>query len=312
VALRHPESDAILDIRFDCGPNGTFRRSEAANLQQLRIESMTGEVTKTVVGVISVPSGASCLCFNTRGSLLARTSAQGKLTIVPPGSVTYLRGSVKVIVQAARGNHQVHILTWNQMLTPLLDAWAASRATSRSGQNVRQIACKPINPHLTDAYKRFEEARSGHADIAEPMILSAAYELLAKLMSSADEVQLAAVPISLPETIWDLTKKVRSTPSHPWPLRDAADAAGYSPFHFSRVFKAMVGYGFHEYVDRCRTEAAVEMLVTTDNAVDVVAAHCGFGTTQGLRESVKEYLGLVPSELRAVPEVGGGGDIGSS
>ena len=78
--------------------------------------------------------------------------------------------------------------------------------------------------------------------------------------------------------------------------------AGYSPFHFSRVFKNLVGYGFHEYVDRSRTECAVEMLCTTDSAVDVVASSCGFGTTQGLRESVKEYLGLVPSELRAIPD----------
>ena len=36
--------------------------------------------------------------------------------------------------------------------------------------------------------------------------------------------------------------------------------------------------------------------------VDLVASTCGFGTTQGLRESVKEYLGLVPSELRTIPE----------
>ena len=78
--------------------------------------------------------------------------------------------------------------------------------------------------------------------------------------------------------------------------------AGYSPFHFSRVCKQLVGYGFHEYVDRCRTECAIDMLVSTDSAVDLVASTCGFGTTQGLRESVKEYLGLVPSELRSMPE----------
>lgn len=305
VALRHTDSEAILDIRFDCGPNGTFRRSEAANIQQLRLETITGQVTRTVAGIVTVPSGVSALCFNTKGTLLVRTSPQSKLIIVPPRSVTYLRGGVRFIVQAARGDHQIHILSWNQLLTPLLDAWAASRAVSRSGQGSRQIACKPIDPHLLDAYNRFEAARNGGPEIAEPLILSAAYELIARLMVSSDEVQLAAVPMTLPETIKELTARVRTNPSLPWPLKDAADAAGYSPFHFSRVFKAMVGYGFHEYVDRCRTEAAVEMLVSSDAAVDVVAATCGFGTTQGLRESVKEYLGLVPSELRAIPEVGG-------
>ncbi len=306
MALRHPDSEAILDIRFDCGPNGTFRRAEAGNIQQLRLEGVTGQVTRTVAGIVSVPAGVSALCFNSKGTLLARTSAQSKLIIVPPRSVTYLRGSVRLIVQAARGDHAIQVLSWNQLLTPLLDAWASSRGTTRGGAGgSRQIACKPIDPHLQDAYNRFELARTGVHDIAEPMILSSAYELIAKLMMSSDEVQLAAVPTTLPETIKELTARVRSNPSLPWPLKDAADAAGYSPFHFSRVFKAMVGYGFHEYVDRCRTEAAVDMLVSSDAAVDVVAATCGFGTTQGLRESVKEYLGLVPSELRAIPEVSG-------
>ena len=306
VALRHPDSEAILDIRFDCGPNGTFRRAEAGNIQQLRLETVSGQVTRTVAGIVAVPAGVSALAFNTKGTLLARTSPQSRLIIVPPRSVTYLRGSVRLIIQAARGDHAIQVLTWNQLLTPLLDAWAASRATARSANSgIRQIACKPIDPYLLDAFGRFELARNGQSDIAEPMMLSAAYELIAKLMSSSDEVQLAAVPTTLPETIKELTARVRSSPSLPWPLKDAADAAGYSPFHFSRVFKAMVGYGFHEYVDRCRTEAAVDMLVTSDAAVDVVAATCGFGTTQGLRESVKEYLGLVPSELRAIPEVSG-------
>jgi transcriptional regulator GlxA family with amidase domain len=55
-------------------------------------------------------------------------------------------------------------------------------------------------------------------------------------------------------------------------------------------------------VDRCRTECAVELLCSSDSAVDLVASSCGFGTTQGLRESVKEYLGLVPSEIRSFPD----------
>lgn len=306
MALRQPEMDGMIDLRFDCGPNGTFRRAETSNLQQLRLETISGQVTRTVAGLAAIPSGVCGLCFNTKGTLLARTSPQSKLIIIPPRSVTYLRGSVRLIIQAARGDHTVQLLSWNQLLTPLLDAWATSRGNSRTGQSgLRQIACKPIDPHLLDAYNRFEAARTGSPEVAEPMILSAAYELISRLMVTSDEVQLAAVPATLPETIKELTIKVRGNPAHPWPLKDAADAAGYSPFHFSRVFKAMVGYGFHEYVDRCRTEAAVDMLVTSDAAVDVVAATCGFGTTQGLRESVKEYLGLVPSELRAIPEIGG-------
>src|SRR5947209_15806892 len=35
----------------------------------------------------------------------------------------------------------------------------------------------------------------------------------------------------------------------------------YTTLFRSRVFKQLVGYGFHEYVDRCRTECAIDMLV---------------------------------------------------
>ena len=163
------------------------------------------------------------------------------------------------------------------------------------------MACKPINPGLADAYARFEQALKNQ-DTAEPLVMAIVHELVAKLMTGGDEVQLAAIPNDLPDTIFQLTKRVREKPAQPWPLKDAADAAGYSPFHFSRVFKALVGYGFHEYVDRRRTEVAIDLLCNSDNPVDLVASTSGFGTTQGLRESIKEYLGLVPSELRAATE----------
>jgi transcriptional regulator GlxA family with amidase domain len=164
------------------------------------------------------------------------------------------------------------------------------------------VACKPIDPYYKEAIDRFNKALAGPPDSVEPLVVSFLYEVCTKIMSSVDQVQLAATPLDLPETIKELITKVRQNPALAWPLKDAADMAGYSPFHFSRVFKNLVGYGFHEYVDRCRTECAVELLVTTEMAVDLVAGTCGFGTTQGLRESVKEYLGLVPSELRAIPD----------
>jgi AraC-like DNA-binding protein len=209
-------------------------------------------------------------------------------------------------LQAARGEHQALVLTWHSNVTGLLNHWIDARQNNRTTPgSARNIACKPIDPYFKPTLARFDEAIAGSADMMEPLIVSFLYETVCRLMSSLDQVQLAAVPADLPETIAGLVQRVRSNPALAWPLKEAADAAGYSPFHFSRVFKNLVGYGFHEYVDRCRTECAVEMLCTTDHAVDLIASTCGFGTTQGLRESVKEYLGLVPSELRSVPDAVG-------
>lgn len=266
------------------------------------MEVHQANLPKIAPGTVLIPSQYNAIAINTKGTLLVRSSTNPKLIVIPPRSITFLKGRLKLGVVAARGEHSTQILSWASAVTPLLEHWINTRLQARSSQHlVRPIACKPIDPHFLGAVERLEQARNG-GETVELVMLSAIYETVSKLMMGADEVQLATVPEDLQDTLRNLTQKVRANPALGWPLREAADMAGYSPFHFSRVFKQLVGYGFHEFVDRCRTECAIDMLVSTDSAVDLVASTCGFGTTQGLRESVKEYLGLVPSELRSLPE----------
>jgi AraC-like DNA-binding protein len=301
VLVRSAEGESHLEVNLDCVA-GSSRRLEQAGLQHLRLEVYQATLAKTSAGTVHVPAQYNAIAINTKGALLVRSATNPRLIVVPPRSITFLKGRLKLGLIAARGEHSTQILSWASAVTPLLEHWINSRLQARSGQHsVRPIACRPIDPHFLAAVERLEHSKTV-GDSVELVMLSAIYESVAKLMMGADEVQLATIPDDLPETLKNLTNKVRANPALGWPLKEAADMAGYSPFHFSRVFKQLVGYGFHEYVDRCRTETAIDMLVSTDAAVDLVASTCGFGTTQGLRESVKEYLGLVPSELRSLPE----------
>jgi AraC-like DNA-binding protein len=291
-----------IELNFDCGATpGALKRTDAGGMTYVRLENVTGTVARTSTGYVNVPAGMNALCINYKGTLIARAGVQGRLVLIPPRSLTFVRGT-RLILQAARGEHQSVLLSWHSNVTSLLDAWLQARSRSGAAAQNRNVACKPIDPHFRDAVARFEQAIASPTETMEPMVVSVLYEIVSRLMIGLDQVQLAAVPMDLPETIRELVIKVRGNPAAGWPLKEAANLAGYSPFHFSRVFKNLVGYGFHEYVDRCRTECAVELLCTSDHAVDLVASTCGFGTTQGLRESVKEYLGLVPSELRAIPD----------
>ena len=294
------EGEISVDISFECGASVTgLKRAEQSSMGYVKLETVSGTVPRIATGAAFVPPGVNALVLNLQGTLLARSAPNGRLILIPPRSLTFIRHG-KLVVQAARGDHESLLITWPVRATPILEIWLNARSGAKSGN--RAVACKPIDPHFIGVVDRFYAAIKGAPEAMEPLVLSVLYEVVGRLMSSGDQVQLAALPMDLPETIRDLIAQVRKNPAAPWPLKDAADMAGYSPFHFSRVFKSLVGYGFHEFVDRSRTECAVEMLVTTESAVDLVASTCGFGTTQGLRESVKEYLGLVPSELRAVPD----------
>jgi AraC-like DNA-binding protein len=297
-----PEGPA-LDLSFDCGL-ANAKRSEFPGLNYLRLEAFSISVARSAAGTVGVMAGVNVLGINLDGAIIARTGAASKVTIVPPRSMFFIKGPVRLSALAARGDHRIQMLSWLSSTLPSLDQWLQNHATSRNSQgHSKYVGCKPIDPNFVDTIKRFEEAKSEKTEITEPLLLSVIYESVGRIMVGGDQMQLSPLPADLPEPIERLAAAVREEPAGNWSLKEASDMASYSPFHFSRVFKQLVGYGFHEYVDRCRTELAVDMLVSTEIAVDNVATNAGFGTTQGLRESVRDYLGLVPSEFRSLPEV---------
>jgi AraC-like DNA-binding protein len=96
----------------------------------------------------------------------------------------------------------------------------------------------------------------------------------------------------------ELLEEVRKSPNESWSLKRAADMVGYSTFHFSRTFRAVTKLGVPDYVDRARTDFAVDRILNSEDSYDAVAQQSGFGTTSSLRSALKEHLGLLPSELR--------------
>jgi len=300
--LRSPGNETALDMNFDCGQPGV-KKIEVPGLGLLRLEHLGVSVPRSVSGTVAAPPGVNVLGINLEGAIIARAANQGRVLIVPPRSMFFMRGPIRLSSLVARGDHRIQLLSWSSAALPALDQWMQSTAAGRhtKGQ-YRFLGCKPLDPHFAEVIKRFDEARANNGELTEPLMISVAYEAVPRIMVGGDQMLLSPLPSDLPEPIQRLTEAVRKNPAGSWSLKEASDMASYSPFHFSRVFKQLVGYGFHEYVDRCRTELAVGMLVSSDKAVDIVAAQSGFGTTQGLRESVREYLGLVPSEFRSLPE----------
>lgn len=292
-----------MELSFDCGAVG-IKRKEFPGLNIIRLEAMSVSVPKSSTGIISIQPGVNVLGINLEGAVVVRPAASNKVVIVAPKSMFYVRGPLTLSALAARGEHHLQTISWHATSLPSLDQWIQFQSTERNAKGYsKRLGSKPIDPAFVNVIKRFEEAKSEGGAITEPLLLSVIFESVSRILTGDDEMHLSPLPSDLPEPLKNLAACVRKQPSGNWSLKEASDLASYSPFHFSRVFKQLVGYGFHEYVDRCRTEQAVGLLVSTDLGVDHVATQAGFGTTQGLRESVRDYLGLVPSEFRSLPEV---------
>ena len=85
---------------------------------------------------------------------------------------------------------------------------------------------------------------------------------------------------------------------HTLSLKQIAEAACFSMFHFHRIFKAVAGETVCEFTRRIRIETAANRLIGNDEAVTGIALDCGFSSSQNFANAFKRRFGLTPSAYR--------------
>ncbi|MCR5878975.1 GlxA family transcriptional regulator [Phenylobacterium sp. J367] len=83
------------------------------------------------------------------------------------------------------------------------------------------------------------------------------------------------------------------------PLERLADAAGMSPRHFSRRFKAEVGATPAAWLVKLRLEEARRRIEAGTGSLKEVARTCGFHDEQNLRRAFRRRMGVPPREYQA-------------
>jgi len=86
----------------------------------------------------------------------------------------------------------------------------------------------------------------------------------------------------------------------PLPLERLAEVACFSPYHFHRVFKGMVGESVKEYVRRLRLERAASRLKLGSASVVDIALEAGYDSHEAFTRSFRNAFGRSPSRFRLV------------
>jgi AraC family transcriptional regulator len=80
-------------------------------------------------------------------------------------------------------------------------------------------------------------------------------------------------------------------------IKEVADAANFSPFHFHRIFFAFTGETTFEYQTRTRMKKAVELLMA-DRSSNHIAAETGYQTATAFTKAFKRTFGCSPTEYK--------------
>jgi transcriptional regulator GlxA family with amidase domain len=89
---------------------------------------------------------------------------------------------------------------------------------------------------------------------------------------------------------------LESRPGECFPLEALAERAGYSPWHFARLFKRETGFAPHAFQLVCRLSLARDMLRKGTAAVET-AVSTGFSDQSHLHKFFKLHHGLTPKQF---------------
>jgi AraC family transcriptional regulator len=81
-------------------------------------------------------------------------------------------------------------------------------------------------------------------------------------------------------------------------LDSLAQIAHFSPHHFHRVFRGMVGEGVAEHIRRLRLERAAHRLKLSDQPVTQIAFDAGYETHESFTRAFRGMFGEPPSSFR--------------
>lgn len=87
--------------------------------------------------------------------------------------------------------------------------------------------------------------------------------------------------------------------AEPIGLPDMARQAGWSPYHYLRVFGAVLGVSPHQYLLRSRLRRAARLLADADRRITDIAFEVGFGDLSNFVRSFRRATGVSPRGFRA-------------
>jgi DNA gyrase inhibitor GyrI/AraC-like DNA-binding protein len=91
---------------------------------------------------------------------------------------------------------------------------------------------------------------------------------------------------------------IKKNLTEPLPIAELARLAHFSPFHFHRIFRSIVGEPLHAFIRRLRLETAVfRMLHSPKATLTTLAQQTGFASSSDFSRAFKQTYGFSPRGL---------------
>lgn len=77
-----------------------------------------------------------------------------------------------------------------------------------------------------------------------------------------------------------------------------ADLVGRPEKFIAQLFKEHTGEYLYAYLEKIRMMRAQQLLVETEEKIEVLSEKCGYASRQSFYRAFKRYFGITPNEFR--------------
>lgn len=217
------------------------------------------------------------------------------IIIIPPGDLHSMKSPIegqRIIFQCDSS-----VLNDIQALSSISAIFSETTfINSNSDDNLRTFAKKVV----LDIYEEY----FNNSELSEIKIYLKLLSLFVKIRESQLSIQknlLKCTPEKLTEyneKFSTVLKYIEKNYMFDISLDKLADIAGYSKYHFSRIFKQYSGMSYINYINKVRTNVAQKLLMNPDNSITDVAMSSGFSSITSFNRVFKEVKHCTPSEFK--------------
>ncbi len=138
--------------------------------------------------------------------------------------------------------------------------------------------------------KREQEANAPAGELIRHCALTMLLSLVFRKMSERPSGRMTVGEV--------LLSYIRRNAHRGLSVSEIARLCGYSPEHFSRVFRCRTGRSPSEYILQCRIDRAKELLSRTELPVETVLSECGFTNRTAFFRHFTAQVGKTPLQYR--------------
>jgi AraC-like DNA-binding protein len=151
------------------------------------------------------------------------------------------------------------------------------------------------SPTLHTALKIFEQMFKGEINTPQQASLLA-YELGMELINDISSIN--GEQSSEPNIIDKVTRYCLEHLDEPIGVEEMSQAAGYSRFHFSRLFHKYQGDSPASFLRELRLQKALQLLQTDRLKIKAIAERCGFQSASYFARAFQKKFGCYPRAFK--------------